>query len=76
MRSTATGTWRSAPAAWGTAYGIIRLTARDSPRVWTHLFVLSLPPDEAAWVVDTGADVIVPAPGTGTQIAELDIVGR
>ena len=35
-----------------------------------------LPPDEAAWVVETAADVIVPVPGPGTQVVGIVVVGR
>ncbi len=35
-----------------------------------------LPPDEAAWVMETGADVIVPVSGAGTQLVGLVVVGR
>ena len=35
-----------------------------------------LPPDEAAWVTETGADVIVPAPGPGTDVLGVLVVGR
>ena len=35
-----------------------------------------LPPDEAAWVAETGADVIVPVPGPGTDVLGVLVVGR
>ena len=35
-----------------------------------------LPPDEAAWVTETGADVIVPVPGPGTDVLGVLVVSR
>ncbi|MXY24558.1 MAG: serine/threonine protein kinase [Acidobacteria bacterium] len=35
-----------------------------------------LPPDEAAWVLETAADVLAPVPGPGTQIVGIVLVGR
>ena len=35
-----------------------------------------LPPDEAAWVTETGADVIVPVPGPGMEAIGVLLVGR
>ena len=35
-----------------------------------------LPPDEAAWVAETGADVIVPVPDPGTDVLGVLVVGR
>ena len=35
-----------------------------------------LPPEDAAWVVETAADVIVPVPGPGATVAGILVVGR
>ncbi len=35
-----------------------------------------LPPEEAAWVVETAADVIVPIPGPGAEVAGILVAGR
>ena len=35
-----------------------------------------LPPADAAWVTETGADVIVPVPGPGTDVLGVLVVGR
>ena len=35
-----------------------------------------LPPDDAAWVVETGADAIVPVPGPGAELFGVVVVGR
>ena len=48
---------------------------RVHPGDATSVFEL-LPPDEAAWVMETGADVIVPVSGAGTELVGLVVVGR
>ena len=48
---------------------------RVEPNGWPSVFPL-LPPDEAAWVAETGADVIVPVPGPGTDVLGVLVVGR
>ncbi len=35
-----------------------------------------LPPEDAAWVVETAADVIVPVPGPGAAVGGILVVGR
>ena len=45
-----------------TAGGPVRVDPNGQPSVFPLL-----PPDEAAWVTETGADVIVPVPGPGTE---------
>ena len=54
-----------------TAGGPVRVEPDGRPSVFTLL-----PPDEAAWVTETGADVIVPVPGPGTQAIGVLVVGR
>ena len=54
-----------------TAGGPVRVDPNGQPSVFTLL-----PPDEAAWVTETGADVIVPVPGPGTQAIGVLVVGR
>ncbi|MCY3846954.1 MAG: serine/threonine-protein kinase [Acidobacteria bacterium] len=54
-----------------TAGGSLRVHPSDE----TSVFVL-LPSEEAAWVVETGADVVVPLPGPGTELVGLLVVGR
>ena len=54
-----------------TAGGSLRVHPSDA----TSVFAL-LPPEEAAWVVETAADVIVPVPGPGTELVGLLVVGR
>ena len=39
-------------------------------------FFALLPPDEAAWVVETGADAVVPVPGPGAELLGVLVVGR
>ena len=41
----------------------------------TSLFAL-LPPEEAAWAVETDADAIVPVPGPGGELLGVLVVGR
>ena len=48
---------------------------RVHPSDATSVFEL-LPPDEAAWVVETAADVIAPVPGPGAKIVGIVVVGR
>ena len=54
-----------------TAGGPVRVERDGRPSVFTLL-----PPDEAAWVTETGADVIVPVPGPGTEVIGILVVGR
>ena len=54
-----------------TAGGPVRVDPNGQPSVFTLL-----PPDEAAWVTETGADVIVPVPGPGTEAIGVLVVGR
>ena len=54
-----------------TAGGPVRVEPDGRPSVFPLL-----PPDEAAWVTETGADVIVPAPGPGTDVLGVLVVGR
>ena len=54
-----------------TGGGALRVHPSDA----TSVFEL-LPPDEAAWVVETAADVIVPLPGLGTHVVGIVVVGR
>ena len=54
-----------------TAGGPVRVDPDGRPSVFTLL-----PPDEAAWVTETGADVIVPVPGPGTDVIGVLVVGR
>ncbi|MYK88793.1 MAG: serine/threonine protein kinase [Acidobacteria bacterium] len=54
-----------------TAGGSLRVHPSDA----TSVFKL-LPFDEAAWVVETGADAIVPVPGPGTELVGILVVGR
>ena len=54
-----------------TAGGSLRVHPSDE----TSVFVL-LPSEEAAWVVETGADVVVPLPGPGVELVGLLVVGR
>ena len=54
-----------------TAGGPVRVEPDGRPSVFTLL-----PPDEAAWVTETGADVIVPVPGPGTEAIGVLVVGR
>ena len=35
-----------------------------------------LPPEEAAWAVETDADAVVPVPGSGAELAGVLVVGR
>ena len=51
--------------------GALRVHPGDA----TSVFEL-LPPDEAAWVAETAADVVVPVPGPGTRVVGLVLVGR
>ena len=54
-----------------TAGGPVRVDPNGRPSVFPLL-----PPDEAAWVTETGADVIVPVPGPGTDVLGVLVVGR
>ena len=54
-----------------TAGGPLRVNPKDK----TSVFPL-LPPDDAAWVVETSADVILPLAGPGTEIVGMLVVGR
>ena len=54
-----------------TAGGPVRVEPNGRPSVFPLL-----PPDEAAWVAETGADVIVPVPGPGTDVLGVLVVGR
>ena len=54
-----------------TAGGPVRVEPAGRPSVFPLL-----PPDDAAWVAETGADVIVPVPGPGTQAIGVLVVGR
>ena len=54
-----------------TAGGPLRVNPKDK----TSVFPL-LPPDDAAWVVETSADVILPLPGPGTEVFGVLVVGR
>ena len=52
-------------------HGALRVHPSDP----TSLFEL-LPPEEAAWVRATGADVLVPVPGPGGKLLGMVVVGR
>ena len=54
-----------------TVGGPVRVEPAGRPSVFPLL-----PPDEAAWVTETGADVIVPVPGPGTEVIGVLMVGR
>ena len=54
-----------------TAGGPVRVEPNGRPSVFPLL-----PPDEAAWVTETGADVIVPVPGPGTDVIGVLVVSR
>ena len=54
-----------------TAGGPVRVEPNGRPSVFPLL-----PPDEAAWVTGTGADVIVPVPGPGTDVLGVLVVSR
>ena len=54
-----------------TVGGPVRVEPDGRPSVFPLL-----PPGEAAWVTETGADVIVPAPGPGTDVLGVLVVGR
>ena len=54
-----------------TAGGPVRVEPAGRPSVFPLL-----PPEEAAWVTETGADVIVPVPGPGTEALGVLVVGR
>ena len=54
-----------------TAGGPVRVDPNGQPSVFPLL-----PPDEAAWVTETGADVIVPVPGPGTDVLGVLAVSR
>ena len=50
-------------------------TLRVHPDDKTSLFAL-LPPEEAAWAVETNSDAIVPVPGPGEELLGVLVVGR
>ena len=54
-----------------TAGGSLRVHPSDA----TSHFAL-LPPDDAAWVAETEADVVVPVPGPGAELLGVVVVGR
>ncbi len=54
-----------------TAGGALRVHPDDE----TSIFVL-LPPEEAEWVVESGADAIVPVPGPGAELIGILVAGR
>ncbi len=54
-----------------TAGGPLRVNPEDK----TAVFPL-LPPADAAWVVETSADLILPLPGPGTEVFGVLVVGR
>ena len=54
-----------------TAGGSLRVHPSDA----TSHFEL-LPPDDAAWVAETEADVVVPVPGPGAELLGVVVVGR
>ena len=54
-----------------TAGGPVRVEPAGQPSVFPLL-----PPDEAAWVTETGADVIVSIPGPGTDVLGVLVVSR
>ncbi len=54
-----------------TGDGALRVHPSDAASVFELL-----PPDEAGWVVETDADVVVPVPGRGSRIVGFVIVGR
>ncbi|MYN68548.1 MAG: serine/threonine protein kinase [Acidobacteria bacterium] len=70
---------KMAPLARASAILHILETAGGSLRVHpgdrTSIFAL-LPPDDAAWVIETGADAIVPVPGPGAELFGVVVVGR
>ena len=59
------------PEGWETAGGPVRVEPAGRPSVFPLL-----PPADAAWVTETGADVIVPVPGPGTDVLGVLVVGR
>ena len=54
-----------------TAGGVMRVHRDDA----TSDFGM-LPPEEAAWVVETDADAVVPVPGSGAELGGVLVVGR
>ena len=68
-----------APLARGSAIAHVLETAGGPLRVHpddkTSVFPL-LPPDDAAWVVETSADAVVPVPGPGAELLGVLVVGR
>ena len=54
-----------------TVGGPVRVEPAGRPSVFPLL-----PPADAAWVTETGADVIVPVPGPGTDVLGVLVVGR
>ena len=71
----------AAPAPLPRTSAIVHLLETDHEVLRVHpsdaasLFEL-LPPEEAAWVRATGADVIVPVPGPGADLLGMVVVGR
>ncbi|MCY4025764.1 MAG: serine/threonine-protein kinase [Acidobacteria bacterium] len=69
------------PAPLPRTSAIVHLLETDQEVLRVHpidaasLFEL-LPPEEAAWVRATGADVIVPVPGPGANLLGMVVVGR
>ena len=53
------------------AGGSVRIHPRDAASVFELL-----PPDEAAWVVETGADAVVAVVGPGAEVIGVLVVGR
>ena len=54
-----------------TVGGSLRVHPSDAKSVFELL-----PPGDAAWVVETAADVIVPVPSPGAEVAGILVVGR
>ena len=54
-----------------TVGGPVRVEPAGRPSVFPLL-----PPEDAAWVTETGADVIVPVPGPGADVLGMLVVGR
>ena len=68
-----------APLAQPSAIVHILETAGGSLRVHPNdktSFFPALPRDDAAWVVESGADAIVPVPGPGAELLGVLVVGR
>ena len=70
---------KMAPLAQPSAIVHILETAGGSLRVHPNdktSFFSALPRDDAAWVVESGADAIVPVPGPGAELLGVLVVGR